>query len=50
MITYEKYLYNKLSISNYENGLREFGETDNWLYKCLEKLFPNNVFVHNKFL
>lgn len=50
MITYEKYLYNELSISNYENGLREFGETDNCLNKCLEKLFPNNVFVHNKFL
>jgi very-short-patch-repair endonuclease len=50
MITYEKYLYNKLSVSNYDNGLREFGKTDNCLNKCLEKLFPNNVFIHNKFI
>ena len=49
MTGYEKYLYNELSISNYEDGLREYGETDNCLNKCLEKLFPNNVFVHNKF-
>lgn len=50
MITYEKYIQNELSITPYKDGLREFGETDNCLNKCLEKLFPNNLFIHNKFL
>lgn len=50
MITYEKYLYNKLLINKYNDGLREFGDTPNCLNKCLEKLFPNNIFVHNKYL
>ena len=50
MISYEKHLYKELSITSYEDGLREFGETNNCLNRCLEKLFPNNKFVHNKFL
>ena len=50
MITYEKYIQNELSGTLYKDGLREFGETDNCLNKCLEKLFPNNLFIHDKFL
>ena len=50
MITYEKYVCSELSTLKYKDGLREYGETDNCLNKCLEKLFPNNVFLHNKFI
>ena len=47
MISYEKYSYKGLSITSYEDGLREFGETNNCLNKCLEKLFPNNKFTQD---
>lgn len=50
MKTYESYLCTDLSINKYEDGLIEFGQTDNCLNKCLEKLFPNDIFIHNKFI
>lgn len=50
MITYKKYLFNNLSIKSYNDGLREYGDNLNCLNKCLENIFPNNVFIHDKYL
>ena len=50
MKSYEKYLFEDKCISNYHDGLREYSTDANGLNKCLEKLFPNYVFIHNKFL
>ena len=34
----------------YKCGLREWGEEPYHLNKCLERIFPNNVFIHNKYM
>jgi very-short-patch-repair endonuclease len=49
-MSYSKYICNDLHLDYYEDGLREFGNTQNCLNICLEKLFPNNVFIHDKFI
>ena len=49
-MTYEKFLLNDKQIISYPNGLREFSNENNGLNKCLEKLFPNNIFIHDKYL
>lgn len=38
-----------MKITN-KNGLREYGEENNCLNIILSKLFPNNIFLHNKIL
>ena len=51
MKNYKNILFNKFSLSNYDDGLREYTiDTYNGLNKCLEKLFQNNEFIHDKFL
>ena len=51
MKNYKSILFKRFSLLEYNNGLREHTiEADNGLNKCLEKLFPNKEFIHDKFL
>ena len=50
MKIYEKYLLESKKLVIYPDGLRECCDNTNGLNNCLKKLFPNNTFVHDKFI